>query len=329
MMNKRSLRSRIVIGSLLWSVGFSALAAVAATALIPHYHNMRLPLHFTMLAIAAVFCVIGGLVQVGRGLTPLVRLRERLVQVRDGRERRVDGDYPAEVQPLVDDLNALLEQRESAVQRASAKAGDLAHGLKTPLAVLTEEAARAREDGHHDLATNIEQQIARMRRHVDYHLAHARAAASGAKLGGPSSVLISVEGLVRTLHRLYASRNLTFDVNVPAEISVRVDREDLDEMLGNLLDNASKWARARIGVTASSGKDTVVVHVDDDGAGLERSMREKVLERGVRADEAAPGSGLGLAIVQDLAELNGGSIGLGDSPLGGLRATLTCPRSSF
>jgi len=328
MMNKRSLRSRIVIGSLLWSVGFSALAAVAATVLIPHYHDMRLPLHFTMLAIAAVFCVIGGLVQVGRGLTPLVRLRERLVQVRDGRERRVDGDYPAEVQPLVDDLNTLLEQRESAVQRASAKAGDLAHGLKTPLAVLAEEAARAREDGHHDLAANIEQQIARMRRHVDYHLAHARAAASGSKVGGPTPVLTSVEGLVRTVKRLYASRNLMFDVQVPADHTVRVDREDLDEVIGNLLDNACKWARSRVSLTSTTENGRTTIAVDDDGQGLDVSMRETVMQRGVRADETAPGSGLGLAIVQDLAELNGGSIALEDSPLGGLRARLTFPPSS-
>jgi len=325
MMNKRSLRSRIVIGSLLWSVGFSALAAVAATVLIPHYHDMRLPLHFTMLAIAAVFCVIGGLVQVGRGLTPLVRLRERLVQVRDGRERRVDGDYPAEVQPLVDDLNTLLEQRESAVQRASAKAGDLAHGLKTPLAVLTEEAARAREDGHHDLATNIEQQIARMRRHVDYHLAHARAAASGSKVGGPTPVLTSVEGLVRTVKRLYASRNLMFEVRIPAEHTVRVDREDLDEMIGNLLDNACKWARSRAVVSTALAGDTVVIAVDDDGPGLEPPMREAVLRRGVRADESASGSGLGLSIAADLAQIYGGSLTLDRSPDGGVRAILTLP----
>ena len=327
-MNKRTLRSRIVIGSILWSVGFSALMALLATLVFRPHASLAPTLHLTMLALAALISVVAGLVEVGRGLAPLSRLRARLVDVRDGRERRIDGDYPAEVQPLVDDLNALLEQRERAVQRASAKAGDLAHGLKTPLAVLTEEAARAGEEGHHELATNIELQIARMRRHVDYHLAHARAAASGAKVGGPSSVLVSAEGLVRTLKRLYAGRNLTFDIHVPADIMARVDREDLDEMLGNLLDNACKWARSRVSVTSTTESGRISMCVDDDGRGLDVSMREKVLQRGVRADEAAPGSGLGLAIVRDLAEVNGASIALEDSPLGGLRARLTFPPSS-
>ena len=329
MTKKRTLRSRIVTGSIVWSVGFSGLVAILATMFFRPHRSIAPTLHLVLLVVAAIIAVIGGLIEVRRGLAPLARLRQRLVSVRDGRERRIDGDdYPAEVQPLVDDLNTLLEQRERAVQRASAKAGDLAHGLKTPLAVLTEEAARAHDDGHHELATNIEQQILRMRRHIDYHLAHARAAASGSNIGGPSSVLTSTEGLVRTLQRLHASRNLAIDVRVTADQMVRVDREDLDEMLGNLLDNACKWARSRVSITSAIEDKTVVIGVDDDGHGLDVSMREKVLQRGVRADEAAPGSGLGLAIVQDLAELNGGSIALADSPLGGLRARLTLPQSS-
>ena len=328
MRNKWTLRSRIVIGSILWSVGFSVLMVVLATIVLRPHRNLVPSMHYAMLAVASTICVVAGLVEVSRGLAPLSRLRARLVDVRDGREGRIDGDYPAEVQPLVDDLNALLEQRERAVQRASAKAGDLAHGLKTPLAVLTEEAARANDAGHHELATNIEQQIARMRRHVDYHLAHARAAASGSKVGGPSSVLVSTEGLVRTLKRLYANRNLMFEVHVPADVMARVDREDLDEMLGNLLDTACKWARSRVSVTSTNEGGRISICVDDDGQGLDVSMREKVLQRGVRADEAAPGSGLGLAIVRDLADVNGASIALEDSPLGGLRARLTFPPSS-
>jgi signal transduction histidine kinase len=299
------------------------------TVVLRPYRELRPLLHLLLLAVAGLISIIAGLVQVGRGLAPLARLRARLVDVRDGRERRVvDGNYPAEVQPLVDDLNTLLEQRERAVERASAKAGDLAHGLKTPLAVLNEEASRAHEDGHHDLAMNIQQQVARMRRQVDYHLAHARAAASGPRAGGPSPVLASAEGLVRTLKRLYAGRHLVFEVDAPADQMVRVDRDDLEEMLGNLLDNACKWAGARVSLTSTTDRGSTVIFVDDDGRGLEKAMREKVLQRGVRADETAPGSGLGLAIVQDLAELNGGSIALDDSPLGGVRARLTFPQSS-
>ncbi len=132
----------------------------------------------------------------------------------------------------------------------------------------------------------------------------------------------SVDGLARTLQRLHADRGLTIAVEVPADLVVRTEREDLDEMLGNLIDNACKWARSRVVVSATSADGGVAITVDDDGPGLDVSMREAVLQRGVRADEAAPGSGIGLAIVRDLAELYRGSIALTHSPLGGLRALL-------
>jgi signal transduction histidine kinase len=164
-----------------------------------------------------------------------------------------------------------------------------------------------------------------MRRQVDYHLAHARAAASGATPGARCAIRESVEGLSRTLRRLHADRGLAIEITVATEHEVRAQREDLDEMLGNLLDNACTWARSRVGVTSSENGTGVTIAVDDDGPGLDPSLRDAVLQRGVRADEVAPGSGLGLAIVRDLAELYGGSIALGASPLGGLRATLRLP----
>jgi signal transduction histidine kinase len=164
-----------------------------------------------------------------------------------------------------------------------------------------------------------------MRRQVDYHLAQARAAASGAALGARCSVADSAEALSRTLLRLHAGRGLTLEVDAPGEHTVPVERPDLDEMLGNLLDNACKWAKARVRLESAEIGGDVVITVDDDGPGLAPAMRETVLQRGVRADEAAPGSGLGLAIVGDLAELYGGSVSLGDSPLGGLRASLRLP----
>src|SRR5262249_28670945 len=238
---------------------------------------------------------------------------------------QVAGAYPAEVEPLVSDLNALLEHREQAVGRAIAKAGDLAHGLKTPLAVLAHEAARARNAGQHELAVAIEQQIDRMRRQVEYHLAQARAAASGAAPGARTMVRESAEGLARTLTRLYADRGVTIDVDVTPDCAVRGQREDLDEMLGNLLDNACKWARTRVVLSAAARDGVVTVTVDDDGPGIAPSMREAVLQRGVRGDEAAPGSGLGLAIIRDIAAIYGGSIALDGSPLGGLRARLHLP----
>jgi signal transduction histidine kinase len=326
-----SLRSRLLLGAALWTVGLFAVAGVFTIEMMyihPRWPRMVHGLfeRAVPVSIVALVCMVAGLVQVRKGLAPLRQLRERLAAARDARAPGVEGRYPAEVQPLVDDLNALLTHRERMVGRALAKAGDLAHGLKTPLAVLTQEAERARAAGHDDLAATIDQQVERMRRQVDYHLAHARAAASGATPGARCDVAASAEGLARTLLRLHAGRGLAIDLEVSADHAVRSQREDLDEMLGNLLDNACKWARSRVAIRSSAADDRVVVTVDDDGPGLAPSMREEVLRRGVRADEAAPGFGLGLAIVRDLAELYGGRVALDDSPLGGLRARIELPR---
>ena len=259
------------------------------------------------------------------GLASFNELRQRLSSVRSGQNKQVEGTYPTEVQPLVDDLNALLAHRDQRIREALTKAGDLAHGLKTPLAVLTQEAEQAEAAGHVELASVVRQQVERMRRQMDYHLAHARAAASGATPGVRCVVAESAEGLARTLRRLHAARGLSIDVAVSAGHAVRGQREDVDEMLGNLLDNACKWARSRVAIASCDGDGTILITVDDDGLGLAPELRTAVLQRGVRADELAPGSGFGLAIVRDLAELHDGSIALDASPLGGVRAALRLP----
>ena len=325
-----SLRARLILGAVLWTGGILTVISLALVWAILHHpavpdHIHRLMRHDILMSIVAVSCMAAGFWQVRRGLAPMLRLRGRLARVRDGAAARVDGSYPAEVQPLVEDLNALLEHREAAVGRALAKAGDLAHGLKTPLALLAQDAARAEAAGQPEIAAAIRQQVERMRRQIDYHLAHARAAASGAAPGAVCAVDASAQALARTLTRLHADRAIAIAVAVPGGHAFRGQREDLDEMLGNLLDNACKWARARAVVSSTEMDAAVLVTVDDDGPGLEASMCEAVLQRGVRADESAPGTGLGLAIVRDLAELYGGSVALGPSPLGGLRATLRLP----
>jgi|SRR5581483_8462359 len=171
----------------------------------------------------------------------------------------------------------------------------------------------------------IDHQIDRMRRQIDYHLAQARSAASSASPAMRTSIAASAEGLVRTLQRLYTERDLLIEINVPASYTFRGQREDLDEMLGNLLDNACKWARTRVKLTCSKEDGQIVIAVDDDGPGIEPSMREAVMQRGIRADETAQGAGLGLAIACDLAEIHGGSISIEESPLGGARARLLLP----
>jgi signal transduction histidine kinase len=324
-MGPSSFRVRLLVGSILWVAGMLAIAHMLSLSLMHRYPIMIRFRHDHVLIVALIVMAIG-LWQVRRGLSPFERLRARLAAVRHGRERRVEGAYPSEVQPLVNDLNAVLDHREQSVRRAVAKAGDLAHGLKTPLAVLAQEAERADAAGQHETAAAIQQQVERMRRQIDYHLAQARAAASGATPGAHSSIAASLEGLARTLTRLHADRGVTIHGDFLAGNSVRVERGDLDEMLGNLLDNACKWAASRVTVTSSENGESIVIVVDDDGPGLDPSMREQVLQRGVRADEAAPGSGLGLAIVRDLAELYGGSIALEAAPAGGLRARLVLPK---
>jgi signal transduction histidine kinase len=325
---RHSLTSRIVIGSLLWTAGLLAITHMVSLALFRHVPSVRGTAHVTFIAMTAVGFMALGLTMVRGGLTPFPVLRSRLASVREGRARRLEGKYPAEVQPLVDDLNTLLDHRDEAVRRALAKAGDLAHGLKTPLAVLMQESDRAQAAGHDELAATIGQQVERMQRQITYHLAHARAAASGRATNARSSVAESADALARTLNRLYAGRSIAIEVSASADHVVRVQCEDLDEMLGNLLDNACKWARSRAWLAAARNGDSIVITVDDDGPGLTESMRDAVLQRGVRADEAAPGSGFGLAIVHDLAELYGGSISLGSTPAGGLRARLELPGGS-
>jgi signal transduction histidine kinase len=318
-----SLRARVLIGFVLWSAGLLAVSHVVLLWLSAHFPGIRWVIHSVLLLATAIACMVAGFVQVRRGLAPFQWLRGRLATVRDGSADRLEGQYPAEVQPLVHDLNSMLEHNEQAVRRALAQAGDLAHGLKTPLAVLAHEAERLREAGHPDAAAAISQQVERMQRQLDYHLAHARAAASGATPGARCVVLESASGLARTLSRLHADRGVVIDLDIARDHVVRGRREDVDEMLGNLLDNACKWARSRVRAESRVADGLVRIAVEDDGPGLDPSMRDAVLQRGVRADQAAPGTGLGLAIVRDLAELHGGAIALDASPLGGLRATLT------
>src|SRR5262245_23691803 len=324
-----SLKTRIVLGAILWTIGLVTIAAVILHFVSPHAvaHGLSHGMfrYGPAIAVVAVVSMLVGFLQVRRGLSPINQMRHRLGSVHKGIATRVDGNYPAEVQPLVDDLNALLEERERRVARAVARAGDLAHGLKTPLAVLSHEAQQARAAGPERIAAEIDQQIDRMRRQIDYHLAHARSAATPVSPAARASIATSAEGVVRVLERLHAERNLRIEIDAPTSYAFRGQREDLDEILGNLLDNACKWAHTRVKLTCSKEAEQLIIVVDDDGPGIEPSMREAVLQRGIRADEAAPGFGFGLAIVHDLAEINGRAISLEESPMGGARARLKLP----
>jgi len=320
-----TLRSHVIWGAVLWTLGLMAVSHVVIVALNARFPRLNLILHGSAIMLGAILCMIFGFSQIRRAISPVQRLREKLAAVRDGSANRLEGNYPGEIQPLVSDLNSLLDHQEEQVKRAISKAGDLAHGLKTPLAILSQEAERAEKSGQTEIASTINQQVLRMQRQVDYHLAHARAAASGAVPGTRSNLRASVEGLSRTLQRLYENRELNIQVEVSPAHEVRVQREDLDEMLGNLLDNACKWAKSSITIHSSESNNRIQITIDDDGPGLTPSLRTSVLQRGVRADEESSGSGLGLAIVKDLTKLYGGSISLESSQSGGLCAVLNLP----
>ncbi len=332
-----SLRRAVFTGAVLWTFGLLAVWAVLLTLHREAFEFLAVVHGYPhTLMVGAIVAMIAGLAIVRRGMAPLEEMRRRLTAVRAGTAERVEGTFPSEVQPLVSDLNALLAHQEQAVGRARAKAGDLAHGLKTPLAILAQEADRAAASGNAELAAALSEQIDRMRRQIEYHLAHARAAASGATPGARCSIADSAAALARTMRRLHAERAVTIDLAVDPAHEARCDRADLDEILGNLFDNACKWARARVvarsevppegGGIPPKGGSHVLITVEDDGPGIAPAMRDAVLQRGVRADEAAPGSGFGLAIVRELAELYGGSVALDAAAAGGLLARLTLPR---
>jgi signal transduction histidine kinase len=322
-MSEYSLRSRVVAGSLLWILGLLMIQFFVGSAIIYKHPHWIPYVHNSFLWVTAAIFILAGFLQMRMGLSPLSRLRATLNDVRAGKKARLDGEYPSEIQSLTDDLNQLLNERDARVARAQSQAGDLAHALKTPLAVLASEIDRIATTANGDTVAVARQQIDRIQRQMDWHLARARAAASGPSANLRASVRDSADGIARTVRRLHADRQLSIEIDMAADVLVRAERPDLDEMIGNLVDNACKYARNRVVIRATAANDLAAITVDDDGPGLAADMRVAVLQRGVRADEASGGSGFGLAIVRDLAELYGGGIVLEASPLGGLKTILT------
>lgn len=262
--------------------------------------------------------------QLALGLAPLRRLQRAVQQVRAGDAQRLEGEFPAELHPLVQDFNGVLLQSEQVVQRARQTAGNLAHAIKTPLAVLANAAEQPRGDLQ-AFATLVDEQVRSARAQVEWHLARARMGGSGVP-GLRSPVAPVLEGLLRVMRKVHAGRELRFDCDLaPDALAFAGESQDLHEMLGNLLDNACKWAHGRVAVQARAEGRRLLVTVEDDGPGLGAAERERVFERGTRADERQPGSGLGLAIVREVAQLYQGQVRLDASALGGLRASLELP----
>jgi signal transduction histidine kinase len=282
------------------------------------------PFQLTLMVSLAVLwlgLVAAAVLQIRIGLRPLDRLRASLGAVRAGRAARLEGEFPTEVRPLADEFNAYLEHVAAVVERARTHVGNLAHALKTPLSVLKNEAENA--DGA--IAETVRRQAEIMGRRIDHHLVRARTAATGALLGARAELEPVLEDLRRTLVRVHAARHVDIEIDAAPGLFFRGDRQDLEEVIGNLVDNGCKWARTSVKVTASRRDGRLVVCVEDDGPGLPPEQGSEMPLRGERLDESVPGSGLGLSIVSEIAGLYGGAVHLGRSSLGGLRVEVTLP----
>lgn len=274
------------------------------------------------LGLLALGLALAVAVQLQLALRPLQLLRARLTAVRSGAAGQLEGRFPQELQPLVNEFNHVLHENADMVQRARTQAGNLAHAVHTPLSILANAAAQE----HSPLALLVQEQVATARRQVDYHLARARAAAAVRATGLRTPVLPPLRALLRTMERLHTERHLAFELAPQAQDGAfRGEEQDLYELLGNLIDNAGKSARQRVVVDVQLSAGQLCFTVDDDGPGIPEKEREHMFERGVQLDEQRPGSGLGLDIVRALAETYGGSVQALASPLGGARLRLCLP----
>jgi len=295
---------------------YAAIDRTSADASVGSF-TLRLGIALGVLAVG----LIGGvLVLIRYGLRPLHEIEDKLGDVRAGRRDKLDGEYPGELSPLVREINTLITHNRNVVDRARTHVGNLAHALKTPLAVLKNEAK-----GSDKLSDLVRRQTEAMTSNVNSYLKRAQAAAQAEVLGVRTEVKEPVEGIARMLERLHREKGVAIDVDVDPKAVFRGERGDFDELVGNLLENAAKWCKSRVNVTVTRNDDGMEVRVDDDGPGLPAEHRAKALERGKRLDESEPGTGLGLSIVSELADIYGGRLHLEDSPIGGLRARLVLP----
>ncbi|NWG23003.1 MAG: sensor histidine kinase [Pseudorhodoplanes sp.] len=275
--------------------------------------------------ILGVALLLTTLFQVRFGLAPLKRISERLAAIRSGTAERLEGSFPVEIAQLARETNALIDANRAIVERARTHVGNLAHALKTPLSVVVNEAAARGDD---PLAAKVREQTEIMRNQISHHLERARLAARTTVVGSVTEVYPVVAALTRMMEKAHHGKELSIRLDAQGDVRFRGEKQDLEEMVGNLVDNACKWAQSRVAVEISQelqAAPMIRIVVDDDGRGLTASEREQVAKRGSRLDETKPGSGLGLSIVLELARLYGGGLTLGTAPIGGLRAELVLP----
>jgi signal transduction histidine kinase len=276
------------------------------------------------LAIVTVAFIVATLVQIQIGLTPLEAVRQGVGAIRSGRAQRLAEHYPAEVMPLVGEVNALLAARERAVEQARAWTADLAHGLKTPLSALSADAQRLREAGQDALADDLEQLAQTMRRRVDRELIRARVRSGTQPYPAGSDVVAALRSLLRTLQRTPEGARLEWSIRAPRCAEVAMAQEDLLELLGNLLENAAKWARAQVLIKVL-GDGPIALRIQDDGPGVTAEQLPHLGQRGLRLDQRKEGTGLGLAIARDIIDAYGGTLKFSLAPGSGLTAEVELP----
>lgn len=303
------------------SVAFDTAAVDAETRYLTNTIVLTLTLLGGGLLLATFF-------QVRFGLSPLKDIGHRLAAIRSGEETLLEGTPPDEILPLQEELNALIKANWSVVERARTHVGNLAHAIKTPLSVIMNEAAS--QDG--EFARKVGQQAAFMRQQLSHHLDRARIAAQIRPISGATDVASGLNALSRALTKIYEARALDLKIDCPAGVRFFGEKQDFDEMAGNLIDNACKWARSAVTVTVeaprgggASSPRTFQLIIEDDGPGLPEEFRHAAVKRGRRLDEKVPGSGLGLSIVAELTHLYRGTLTLEEAASGGLRACLTLP----
>ncbi len=276
----------------------------------------------TAFAVLAFGLIIMAALQTFYGLWPLRDVRREIAAMRSGKQHRIQDALPDEVMPMVNELNALLDHNEKQAEEARRHAGNLAHALKTPLTVIMNSATAQSPD----LAETVIREATTMRRQVDHHLARARAVGRRGHSHSRAEVWQSLESVERAVGRLY--RHVRLDMAGNKQLSVRVERQDLDEMIGNLVENAAKYGGGSVFVTVEDAGEMVAIIIEDDGRGIPEKDRARIFDRGVRLDSGKPGTGLGMAIVRDVAEIYNGSIELEESEdMGGLLVRLSLPKA--
>jgi len=276
------------------------------------------------LGVFAALMLVGATLQTQYGLRPARRIADNIEALRLGNTARLPSDVPEEFSAIVLRLNMLLDAQAALVQRARVEAGNLAHGMRTPLALIGDEAEQLARRGEGIAADFIQTQCRKISRQVDYHT--MRASAAGSRVTGyVAKVAALAQPIVTAMQRLHSERRLTFIVDISTSTTANCDEGDLSEILSNLMDNACKWAVRNIAISAHCTGGGVVIEIVDDGPGIPGELRARVFDVGARLDESKAGSGLGLAISRDLARLYGGDLELMDAPTGGLLARLRLP----